>query len=54
MNKYDNYVKKMISKIIIKQVKDVHKLNINVEKTNLINNLIVKEYINEFLGNEYN
>ena len=42
----ENYVKKMVSKIIIKQVKDVHNLNINVEKTNLINNLIVKEYVN--------
>ena len=49
----ENYVKKMISKIIIKQVKDVHNLNINVEKTNLINNLIVKEYVNEYQGNEY-
>ena len=49
----ENYVKKMVSKIIIKQVKDVHNLNINVEKTNLINNLIVKEYVNEYQGNEY-
>ena len=43
----------MVSKIIIKQVKDVHNLNINVEKTNLINNLIIKEYVNEYQGNEY-
>jgi type I restriction enzyme, R subunit len=48
----ENYVKKMFSNIIINQFKVIHKLPIDVEKTNLINNLIVKEYINEYQGNE--
>jgi len=46
----ENFVKKMISRLIISELKVKHNLNLDIEKTNYINNFMTREYANEFYG----
>jgi len=49
----ENYVKKMISRIIVEQLKNIHKLPIDLDKANQINQIITTEYLNEYKGREF-
>ena len=44
----ESFVKKLISPLIIDQLKNKNKFNLDPDTTNIINNLLVKEYINEY------
>jgi type I restriction enzyme R subunit len=46
----ESYVTQMIGNLIIEQLLDKHHLPINFEQTNLIEGIMVKEYMNEFYG----
>lgn len=46
----ENYVKKMISRLIIEEFNNNFQLNIDVSKTQLLNNLVTQEYMNEHHG----
>jgi type I restriction enzyme R subunit len=46
----ESYVERMMGKLVIEQLKNKHKLQINLEQTNMIQGLMVKEYMNEFNG----
>ncbi len=46
----ENYVEKMLMKIVVNELHKKHKLNLNPEKTRRINKLLVKEYLNEYHG----
>jgi type I restriction enzyme R subunit len=46
----ENYVDKMIQRIIIQELKNHHKLPLTIENTKRINTLLVKEYLNEYHG----
>ncbi len=50
MMENENYVSRMIGNLVIEQLMKKHHLPINLEQTNLIQGLIVKEYMNEFYG----
>jgi len=45
-----SYVEKMMMKLVTKQLHTEHQLGLNPEKTKRINNLLVKEYLNEYHG----
>ena len=42
----------MFSRLIINELKIKHKLDLDLDKTNFINNFITSEYSNEFNGNQ--
>lgn len=46
----ESFLERMISQIIINEFKDNSDLEINIDKTNLVNKIIRNEYINEFNG----
>ena len=46
----ESYVERMMGKMVIEQLKNKHQLQINLEQTNMIQGLMVKEYMNEFHG----
>ncbi len=46
----ESYVKRMASKVVIEKFNNIHNFSIDLEKINKINNMLVKEYINEYNG----
>ena len=46
----ESYVEKMMMKLVVKQLHNEHQLGLDPEKTKRINNLLVKEYMNEYHG----
>lgn len=46
----ENFVSKMMMRLVINQFTNKHQLPLDVETSERINNLIVREYINEFTG----
>lgn len=46
----EGFVEKMVGRLIINQLKNIHKIDLSTEQTKFINNIIVNEYINEFNG----
>ena len=46
----ESYVEKMISRLIIDNFQNKHKIQLDSDKTKFINRLMVNEYINEFEG----
>lgn len=46
----ENYVEKMMLKIVVNELHKKHDLKLNPEKTRRINKLLVKEYLNEYHG----
>ncbi|WP_075604084.1 type I restriction endonuclease subunit R [Saccharicrinis aurantiacus] len=46
----ENYVEKMILRLVIQQFKTKHHLAIDAAKSKAINAMVVKEYMNEFYG----
>lgn len=46
----ETYVKKMISRLIIEEFNNNFKLNLDFSKTELLNNLVTQEYMNEHHG----
>jgi type I restriction enzyme, R subunit len=46
----ENYVEKMMLRLVLNQFKDKHKLPLTPEISKRINNMLVKEYINEYHG----
>ena len=50
MMENEKYVERMMGKLVIEQLKNKHKLQINLDQTNMIQGLMVKEYMNEFHG----
>ncbi len=46
----ETYVKKMISRLIIEEFNNNYQLDIDVSKTELLNNLVTQEYMNEHHG----
>ncbi|TXD53633.1 MULTISPECIES: type I restriction endonuclease subunit R [unclassified Polaribacter] len=47
----ERYVEKMIMRLVINQFKNKQNININATDVKRINNILVKEYINEYNGN---
>jgi len=47
----EDYIEKMMVRIVIDQFKNKHNMSIDAKTSKMINNLIVKEYINEYKGN---
>ena len=45
-----NFVKRMMSRLIIDELKNKHNLPLDIERTKFINGLMIKEYMNEFYG----
>ena len=50
MMENEKYFAQLIGNIVIEQISNKHKISINYEQTNLIEGLMVKEYMNEFYG----
>lgn len=46
----ESFVEKMIMRLVIDQIKNKHQLPLDTATSKRINSMIVKEYINEFLG----
>jgi type I restriction enzyme R subunit len=46
----ESFVKKMMVRLVIDQFKTKHHIQLNADNFNFINNLVVKEYMNEFYG----
>ena len=46
----ESYIERMMIKLVIDQLKTKHQLNIDADTAKKINQLIVKEYINEYYG----
>ena len=46
----ENYVERMMMKIVISELHKKHDLKLDPEKTKRINGLLVKEYMNEYHG----
>jgi len=46
----ESFVEKMMSRLIVDQLKNKHNLPLDVEQIKFINGLMVKEYLNEFYG----
>jgi type I restriction enzyme, R subunit len=46
----ESFVEKMIMRLVIDQIKNKHQLPLDLETSKRINSMIVKEYMNEFLG----
>ena len=47
----ESYVDKMISSLIISELKNKHDIDLDLDKTKMINQLMKKEYMNEYMGN---
>jgi type I restriction enzyme R subunit len=50
MMENESYVERMMGKMVLEQLLKKHKLPINLDQTNMIQGLMVKEYMNEFYG----
>jgi len=50
MMENESYVERMMGKMVLEQLLKKHQLPINLEQTNMIQGLMVKEYMNEFYG----
>jgi len=46
----ESFVERMMMRLVIDQFKNKHQLPLDVETSKRINSMIVKEYMNEFLG----
>jgi type I restriction enzyme R subunit len=46
----ESFIEKMIMRLVIDQIKNKHQLPLDLETSKRINSMIVKEYLNEFLG----
>ena len=46
----ESFVKRMVSKVVIEKFNNIHNFSIDLDKINRINNMVVKEYINEYNG----
>jgi type I restriction enzyme R subunit len=46
----ESFVEKMILRLVIDQIKNKHQIPLDAATSKRINQLIVKEYMNEFLG----
>jgi type I restriction enzyme R subunit len=46
----ENYFDTLMMRLVINQFKNKNKVELNVESSKYINNLVVKEYLNEFYG----
>ncbi|WP_420575253.1 type I restriction endonuclease subunit R [Ekhidna sp.] len=46
----ESYVEKMMMRLVVQELKNHHKLDLDMEKTKRINALLVKEYLNEYQG----
>jgi type I restriction enzyme R subunit len=46
----ESFVEKMILRLVVSQLKNKHQLPLDAERSQIINQLIVKEYMNEFNG----
>ena len=46
----ESYVEKMMMRLVINQFKNKQHININATDVKRINNILVKEYINEYNG----
>jgi type I restriction enzyme R subunit len=46
----ESFVKRMISRLVIDKLKNHHQLDLSLSKAEEINDMIVTEYMNEFLG----
>jgi len=46
----ESYVEKMIMRLVISQLKNKYALPLDADRSKTINNLIVKEYMNEYYG----
>jgi type I restriction enzyme R subunit len=46
----ESFVEKMILRLVIQQLKNKHHLPLDVNRSKLINAMVVKEYMNEFYG----
>jgi type I restriction enzyme R subunit len=46
----ESYVERMMGKMVLEQLLKKHQLQINLDQTNMIQGLMVKEYMNEFYG----
>ena len=46
----ESYVEKMIMRLVISQLKNKYELPLDADRSKSINNLIVKEYMNEYYG----
>ena len=47
----ESYVERMVMRLVINQFKKEQKIEINTTDVRRINNIIVKEYMNEYNGN---
>ena len=50
MMENESYVERMMGKMVLEQLLKKHQLQINLDQTNMIQGLMVKEYMNEFYG----
>jgi type I restriction enzyme R subunit len=50
MMENESYVERMMGKMVLEQLLKKHKFPINLDQTNMIQGLMVKEYMNEFYG----
>lgn len=46
----ESYVEKMIMRLVISQLKNKYELPLDADRSRTINNLVVKEYMNEYYG----
>lgn len=46
----ESYVEKMMMRLVVQELKNHHKFDLDMEKTKRINALLVKEYLNEYQG----
>ncbi|MTI20905.1 type I restriction endonuclease subunit R [Fulvivirga sp. RKSG066] len=46
----ESYVEKMMMRLVIEELKNHHKLDLDMNRTKRINALLVKEYLNEYRG----
>ena len=50
MLKNENFVEKMMMRLVIDQFNNKHHISLNIDSTKRINGMIVKEYMNEYYG----
>ena len=46
----ENFVEKMVVRLVVEQLRNKHQIPLNLDQANAIKTLIVKEYMNEFHG----
>ncbi|MEO9477122.1 MAG: type I restriction endonuclease [Cyclobacteriaceae bacterium] len=46
----ESYVERMMMKLVVQELKTHHKLDLTLDNTKRINNLLVKEYLDEYYG----